>query len=683
MAEIVQFVPKAELDARGNLTAFIRLCREELSAFGGLATWDEDRWQDGKAVVVFGTKTAPLTSYSFVPLAEPFKQFAKAYIRYDYSHRPVVSLSYRIQALRCVEAALRDSPGPVDIQRITGAVMDASAQKCREFATSDDFIHKTGLDLVKLFDFLRRNHLVPSLPAWKSPFRKPTILTEDLGEAGREHREKKLPSHAAMLAMAEVFAEANDKESRYFSSIMALLMTAPSRGSEPFKLPTNCLQWEADDNGEQQMLFRWRAAKGKGAMKKWIVAPMHSVMEEAHRRLMELGEPARLAAKFAFENPGKFLIHAGCITAPDHPQDAPLSPEEFCAAIGLKVPKSIRRRDGTENWSAIKVSKPFAAVIASGEVTYARLADVVRQVYGGAHWPYTDATRQLLIWDALCLHRENEFHAEFSPKAFSWRLADVNEVNRRMQDSHGPSLFARFGKTNPEGSRIEMTTHQPRHWLNTMGVRTGMDDYTLAQWAGRADPRHNRHYDHRTPEERASEARALIIGERPSVLERFRDRKPVHYTELGVDRPGTAKVTLYGLCTHDYSMMPCEKRRKCLTCTELTCIKGDHITLDRIRLAEAQTAWLLERAQKAHEDGEFGADRWVDNHKWELAHQRAIRITLEHPDVPDGALVRIPEGHDPSPIKRALIDLGVHVIPATEVATPPIVSLPSKLPEDA
>jgi hypothetical protein len=252
-----------------------------------------------------------------------------------------------------------------------------------------------------------------------------------------------------------------------------------------------------------------------------------------------------------------------------------------------------------------------------------------------------------------------------------------------MQDSHGPSLFARFGKTNPDGSRIEMTTHQPRHWLNTMGVRTGMDDYTLAQWAGRADPRHNRHYDHRTPEERASEARALIIGERPSVLERFRDRKPVHYTELGVDRPGTAKVTLYGLCTHDYSMMPCEKRRKCLTCTELTCIKGDHITLDRIRLAEAQTAWLLERAQKAHEDGEFGADRWVDNHKWELAHQRAIRITLEHPDVPDGALVRIPEGHDPSPIKRALIDLGVHVIPATEVATPPIVSLPSKLPEDA
>ena len=105
--------------------------------------------------------------------------------------------------------------------------------------------------------------------------------------------------------------------------------------------------------------------------------------------------------------------------------------------------------------------------------------------------------------------------------------------------------------------------------------------------------------------------------------------------------------------------------------------------MDRIRLAEAQTAWLLERAQKAHEDGEFGADRWVDNHKWELAHQRAIRITLEHPDVPDGALVRIPEGHDPSPIKRALIDLGVHVIPATEVATPPIVSLPSKLPEDA
>jgi hypothetical protein len=203
-----------------------------------------------------------------------------------------------------------------------------------------------------------------------------------------------------------------------------------------------------------------------------------------------------------------------------------------------------------------------------------------------------------------------------------------------------------------------------------------MDDYTLAQWAGRAKVSDNRHYDHRSSEERLKGARELLPVQPASLLERIKHRQPVTYQELGVDRLGTAKTTLYGMCVHDYAMAPCQKQRECMSCKEHVCIKGDHVTLDRIRLLEAQTEALLVKAQQAHEDGDFGADRWVDNHKWKLAHVKAMRMSLEHPKVPEGSVLRIPDGHDPSSVRRALMDLGVVEEASLGALNPAAIPLP-------
>lgn len=613
MGDVVQFVPRAERDASENLAEFIRVAKEDLTAFADGGAWDRDKWQQNETVVVFATKTAPLDSYSFTPFAEPFMQFAKAYIRYRYSHRPVKSLAMMLQALRCVEAGLLAACGRADVGLLSGAVMDVCANKCKEFYSSASVHHNTGLQLQALFDFLREKSLVPSLPAWKSPFKKPVILTEDLGEAGQAHRVAKLPSNEAMLAVADVFAQADDPESQFYSSIVILLMAAPGRVSEVLKLPIDCIQWEADQVGELQMFLRWHAAKGKGATKKWVVPAMHDVVKEAVRRLVEIGDPAREAARTAFEGSGQSSGEAG----------APNLIKEF----------------------------------------------------GGFYWPFLEEQKVLKTWNALCLHRENEFSRERKTRPDSWRIPDANEVNRRLGADHGQrlSLFDRIGLRNTDGTRITLTSHQLRHWLSTMSERAGMDDYTLAQWAGRARVSDNRHYDHRSPEERLGAARGLLPIQPAPLLERIKQRQPVTYQELGADRLGTAKVTLYGMCVHDYAMAPCQKQRECMTCKEHVCIKGDHVTLDRIRLLEAQTEVLLQQAQKAHEDGDFGADRWVDNHKWKLAHVRAMRMALEHPQVPDGSILRVPEGHDPSPVRRALIELGMVEVPSLQAINPKVI----------
>ncbi len=611
MSNVVQFIPRADRDASANLADFIRLAREELTAFASGGAWESDKWQHDETIV-FATKTAPLDPYAFTPLAEPFKQFAKAYVRYCYSHKPVKSLAMVIQALRCVEAALIAACGCAEISRLSVAVMDVCASKCREFYSSEDVHHKTGLQLQGIFDFLRSKQLVPSLPVWKSPFKKPVILTEDLGHEGEMHRKVRMPSNEAMLAVADVFALADDTASRFYSSIFILLMVAPSRVSEVLALPIDCVQWEDDERGNPQMFLRWKAAKGKGATKKWVVPAMHEVVQEAVRRLAEISQPAREAALQAY-------------THSDRPSE-------------------------TEALNSIDKC-------------------------GGLHWPFLDKNKTLKFWDALCLHRENEFSPDRAVRPDTWRIPHANEVNRRLGSGRSSSLFDRAGLRNADGTPIKLTSHQLRHWLSTMSERAGMDDYTLAQWAGRARIADNRHYDHRSPEERLDAARELLSIQPAPLLERIKHRQPVTYEELAVDRLGTAKATLYGMCVHDYAMAPCQKQRQCMTCKEHVCIKGDHVTFDRILLLEAQTEALLHQSQRAQEDGDFGADRWVDNHKWKLAHVRAMRMALEHPQTPDGSILRIPEGHDPSPVRRALMDLGVIEVPSLEALSPKAIPL--------
>jgi len=177
---MVQFVPRADRDAKSNLTEFIRLAREELTAFDGGGAWDRDKWKHNGATVVFGTKTSPIDPYVYTPMTQPFKEFAKAYIRYSYSCKPIKDLTFAVQALRCIEAALLDVRGAAEIGKLNVAVMDVCLAKCREFYFSADGRYSTGRNIQAIFDFVREKRLVPSLPAWKSPFRKPSHLTMHL-----------------------------------------------------------------------------------------------------------------------------------------------------------------------------------------------------------------------------------------------------------------------------------------------------------------------------------------------------------------------------------------------------------------------------------------------------------------------------------------------------------------------
>ena len=657
MAEIVQFVSRPQATAQKNLNAFVRLAQDKLTAFANGGAWDELTWRNNRVTAVFCKHRPSSEARNLpVPLAEPFQTFAKAYFRYQYSHKPNKSRLQILAALRVIELALISAKGRADILELSIPVLELSTQYCEDLLKSKDTQYQVGRRIEALADFCREHGFVPALPSWSSRFRKPEILTETLTQAGAQHRENKLPTNHSMLAVADLFARADDVESQYFTSIMALMMVAPSRISEVLSLPVDCIGWEEDSRGEKQMYLRWYALKGGGAMKKWVPEVMQNVVEEAVSRLARIGAPAREAARFAYDNPGRFMRHPLCTTSENFGEDDGLEPSQAAAALSFK-------RRSHYNWT-IFLPK-WRKLDSNGLVTYRTLASVTAGLYASGHWPYINDRKNVLAWEALCLTREYEYHKEFSVRPFSWKLPNTTDINFRMGSRMEDSLFERAGFRNLDGSPIKLTTHKLRHWLSTMSARAGMDDYTLAQWAGRTRIEDNRHYDHRTQEELSGDLRSLIRNEQLPILKKFKAGAAVTYKELGVDRLGTAIATLYGMCVHDYSMTPCLKQRDCMTCKEHACIKGDHVTLDRIKRLEGMTANLLEKAREKDQGGDFGANRWVDYHLWKLANVRTMRTLLESESVPDGAVLRIPAEYDPSPVLRTLIDMKLVAAPSS------------------
>jgi hypothetical protein len=138
------------------------------------------------------------------------------------------------------------------------------------------------------------------------------------------------------------------------------------------------------------------------------------------------------------------------------------------------------------------------------------------------------------------------------------------------------------------------------------------------------------------------------------VLEKIQINAPVTYTDLEAVGEGIAHITEYGFCVHDYSMLPCQKHRDCLNCTEQVCVKGDAIKLDRLKQQQRLTQIQLDKAKAEDEMGTYGADRWSLHQIKTLERLDQLIQMLESPDIPDGAVLRLNHDQEFSSLKREI-----------------------------
>ncbi|WP_095067801.1 integrase [Pseudomonas sp. Irchel 3A18] len=640
MAEYLLFTPKHERDCRKNLAEFVEMCRDRLTVFGEDLDWDADRWPGVANFTVIGAN-----SRSYKPkhlLDAEIMPFAKAYLRYQQGHNPTI-LKNELKALRCIEKALLQTCGRADMTLVSAQVLDVAADIAREYKAT---AYQAGIQLVKLVGFLNESGIIHKQITWRSPFPKPKELNRTDAD-GKRKRVAKIPSDQCLEYMAEMFANNfNDPRDCFTTSIFGLLMCAPSRIAEAQELSVNCLHHEKDRHSVERIGLRWWAGKGFGSDIKWIPTIFKDVAQEAVRRLTALSESGRRLASYYEGNPGKFYRHEGC---PDVDENEPLTLRQIEEALGLKP------NGGGSVSSFFKNYEPYRAIRAAGSpVTLAFLhAYCLSQLPKG--WPWLRKDLGIKYSNALCIFRAHELRPDLNTSpVLLWR-PDNNAFTDDLKVVAGrnkKSIWQRHGYKNPDASEICMTSHQIRHFLNTAAQRGDLGQLDIAKWSGRANIHQNAVYNHMADGEYVTAAREAGIGN--GLVAKIKVSAPVTFSDLQAIGDGVAHVTEFGFCVHDYSMVPCQRHRDCLNCTEQVCVKGDTEKLERLKLQRTGIHLQLEKAKSASADGMYGADRWTQHQRKTLERADALIDMLESPQTPEGAVIWLSNDQEHSPLKRAI-----------------------------
>lgn len=639
MADILLFTPKHQLDARANLNDFIAMCRDRLTVFGADLDWGGDTWPGVGNFTVIGAPARGFTNHQL--LSPEIIPFAKSYVRYQQGHNPS-KLKNELKAIRCIEKALLQVKGKADITLTDVNVLEMAAQVAREYRAT---AYQAGGSLVKLVEFLNESKIIPHALVWKNPISKPKELNRT-DAATKAKRNAKIPEEHWLEYMAEMFAnDLQEPRNRFTTSIFALLMCAPSRVTEVQDLPANCLHAENDSKGVERLGLRFYAGKGYGSDIKWISTPFNGIASEAVRRLTEFSVEGRKLAKWYEESPDKFYRHADC---PNVREDAPLSSEQACRALGLS-----EKQAANSLAAYFKGYPPFQALRAKREpLTLAFLNEFCRSQLP-TDWPWLNKERRIKYSEALCCFRRHELRLDLSTSPVllskpgkSTFTTDLNFINGQER-----SIWSRHGYKNPDGSEISMTSHQLRHYLNTAAQRGDLGQLDIAKWSGRANIHQNATYNHMADDEYVDLARQAGVG---GVLEKIKVNALVTFADLKAAGEGIAHVTEYGFCVHDFAMLPCQKHRDCLNCTEQVCIKGDDEKLERLKKQRDGIRLQLGKAQDASDEGVYGADRWSQHQSKTLDRIEQLIEILDSPSTANGSAIRLSIDQEFSPLKREI-----------------------------
>jgi hypothetical protein len=226
------------------------------------------------------------------------------------------------------------------------------------------------------------------------------------------------------------------------------------------------------------------------------------------------------------------------------------------------------------------------------------------------------------------------------------RGVTLRDINHALGANEAySSIFSRRSLTESDGAPIRLTSHQPRHWRNTIYHLTGMSDVQQALALGRKRLDQNVYYQHTSIEENTAAHQEFLAfnshHERIDFLHAgIRDRR-IHgaltdsYHALLSDK-GTITaeafltvhatalhVTPFGGCIHDFSQAPCPKHLQCWNgCSHLHLMGTPS---ERANL-ESQAEHLT-RAITIMRDagaGEAGSDVWLADQEGKLKNLKSV-----------------------------------------------------------
>ncbi|EBU4479842.1 DNA-binding protein [Salmonella enterica] len=615
MNNIILFKSKKQLTAENNYNEFIKFCRYQLSGLTQTQDWEQYVWKGyvtfrkiGVGHKVFNSKDA---------MHEDFLDFAKAYIRYQHSLKPLKNYGAIMMALRCLEQALLQVLSNALIYNVTAVVFDEAMQiGSRHF--EGNVLAQCGIQLEKLSKFLCEHNLVKSgYISWKNHV-KQKVKNNYLPEMEDYHRNDKLPDETALLAIADIFSK-NDEllspRDKFTSAVFALLLCCPSRISEILALPADCEITQKDERGVERYGLRFYSVKGYGPNIKWIPQVMIPVAKKAIRRLLSLSQNARELAQWCEKYPDKFYRHELC---PKVDEKLKLTVVQVCHALGypLHDRKScvlkIKR-------TSLDGGKSF---LNSNDYNYS-LSELWEMISSGfsRDFPWYDEEKSIRYSNALCLLNPRQFSLSQMSDIYSFYKPTkgffFNDIQNKIRHESGfKNIFARYGYYDIEGKPLLIRSHQPRHLLNTIAHYGEMSELDIAKWSGRVNVNQNRVYNHVSEEDMLDKIKTIKLNG-----SNYCQSETIPTNELTIDfdnlNQGAIHLTEFGCCVHNYLVKPCAKMNQFVECDNETL---DMKSVDRIRLQSVREKIMqLKRITKiAYENGDYGADKWLQHHEKNL-----------------------------------------------------------------
>jgi hypothetical protein len=656
MTKIIFFKPRDEWIAEKKLNEFIKMAKNELTMFGADLNWNDNYWPEaGVTFAKFDVRT-PSGNQPTSPLDMPYLDFAKAYLRYTQSHNPTVGKA--VSGVKALEAALFQSTGTSNLQDVTHGTFD-DAQQLAVNAISHDGAVNCGNELGKLADFLTKYQLIPTAISWKTSLKRASGKVRT-GKKAQEIRESKLPDTEALDALGEIFAsDPPFPRDILTTSVVAMLMCAPSRISEILALRADCEVYEEDKDGVEQYGWRFQPGKGGTSEIKWIPATMADVGKAAISRMITFTEEARKLAKFYESNETDFYQYEGCL---DFASEEDLTWEHAAKIIGSEWSKDNKRYK--EYKDKAKFAESYSRSLfqqmdfdVSKKPSLQSIFQFIKTEKMPKNFPWYDEDRKIKYSEALFCTQFNQL--DHSKPTSPIKLANPitrQQINHDIALDTGNShcIFDRYGLTDSDGKPLRLTSHQFRHLLNTMAQRGGVAQYDIARWSGRADVRQNNDYDQMSEFELVemlenASSGLTLYGPDTEIATKV----PMTRQEFNALIIPTAHVTELGFCVLDWTMEPCQKFRDCINCTEQVCIKGDKRKA-RLKEVYEDTVNEREKADKAIKEGLYGADRHYEH---QIASEKKLKELLgimNNPSIPDGSIIRLRNDKEFSPLKNAV-----------------------------
>jgi hypothetical protein len=643
MTNVFYFVPKHELAAKENLSNFIAGCKHDLYIFGRDLDFDAMVWDvtNDCARKGQGAKKERITFCTLesakanpVALSVDFGNFAKAYVRYMQGLRPVVGIGPRVAALRALEAALVES-GSICPTSINAHVLNRAASFVAasfEKATA----YRIGTYLEMIAKFLTDSRFVTTATAWRSPLKRPKEGTR-VGRAFDEARVSKMPSDAALKALPKAFRLAIKPRHVIVTSTAAILCSAPDRINELTNLPVACeVSGQQNGNMKEAYGIRWWPSKGGEPMIKWVIPSMVDVVKEALSKIRTTTDEAREIALWYEQNPSRIFLRSEIAYLRSH---AELSMTELSEVLWSD---SVSRTSGRQ-WCVYN----DVTCERKGRNVYAKFSDVEKAVVAmlPSNFPIYEKERKTKFSDALFVIPRNLMHSKKATYACMIEAVVIQHVNDGLgaRSEYGAdSVFDEFGFFDDQNERISVTTHQFRHYLNTLAQAGGLSQLDIAKWSGRIDISQNTAYDHVTTEEMLQKVKSAI-GDKPLVGLPFigSEKKLISRDEFHRIKIVTAHTTEFGFCIHDFTMAPCQLHRDCINCEEQVCIKGDQIKYDALQMQLGETRRFLSDATDAVSEGYMGSDRWVEHQTLTVNRLESLLNILDDPAVPSGSVIQL------------------------------------------